>query len=194
MRLIVKFFEWLKKLPVPVVYLLFLFLNLSWVYIICTILDHFDLDYSQRVAGKIQAVEDFIDTTYASFTLFPFLEETLFRWIPLLLLFMVLNPLCRNSKISKKQYLSIERYALLVVVINSSLQFGYWHGNIYNILIQGVLGLTLMIIYLRALFVRRDKGLRTRFQFVPYVQAGLYHCLYNLILIPLDSISKLFNS
>ena len=106
MRLIVKFFEWLKKLPVPVVYLLFLFINLTWVYIICTILDHFDL------------------------------------------------------------------------------------GNVYNILIQGVLGLTLMIIYLRAFFVRRDKGLRTRFQFVPYVQAGLYHCLYNLILIPLDSIYK----
>ena len=193
MRLIVKFFEWLKKLPVPVVYLLFLFLNLSWVFIICTILDHFDLDYSQRV-GKIQAAEDFIDTKYFGFTILPYFEEMMFRWIPLLLLFMVLNPLCRNSKISKKQYLNIERYALLSVVMLSSLQFGYVHGNVYNILIQGVLGLTLMIIYLRALFVRRDKGLRTRFQFVPYVHAGLYHCLYNLILIPLDSISKLFNS
>lgn len=188
MRLIVKFFEWLKKLPVPVVYLLFLFLNLTWACIICTVLDHFDLDYSQRVAGKIQAVEDFIDTIYFGFTLLPFTEETLFRWIPLLLLFMVLNPLCRNPKISKKQYLNIERYLLLSVVILISLQFGFVHGNVYNILIQGVLGLNLMIIYLRALFVRRDKGLRTRFQFVPYVEAGLYHCLYNLMLIPLDRI------
>lgn len=76
----------------------------------------------------------------------PIWEETLFRHIPI--------------TIGKKYFPKV----LVEIIIGSSIIFGWIHGDVTNIVVQGFLGLTMCVVYLRL-------GLR---------YAMLSHAIWNL--------------
>lgn len=76
----------------------------------------------------------------------PIWEETLFRHIPI--------------TIGKKYFPKV----LVEIIIGSSIIFGWIHGDVTNIVVQGFLGLTMCFVYLRL-------GLR---------YAMLSHAIWNL--------------
>lgn len=61
----------------------------------------------------------------------PIWEETLFRHIPI--------------TIGKKYFPKV----LVEIIIGSSIIFGWIHGDVTNIVVQGFLGLTMCVVYLR---------------------------------------------
>lgn len=63
----------------------------------------------------------------------PLWEEAVFRLVPLLLV----------------QRITKNKIALIVVVLASSILFGWVHGSIYNIPLQGLIGLLLCWLFLR---------------------------------------------
>jgi hypothetical protein len=75
----------------------------------------------------------------------------------------------------------VERYCLLFIVFVSCVVFGWVHGNVYNILLQGVTGLFIFVIYLRCYFIERDKGVNDRLQIVPLAEATLFHSMANML-------------
>lgn len=172
--------NWLKRIPYPVVCLILMMLYIPWCFLIRAIYIHYGIECSQYV--EVYASGKIIQTDHAILLelLFPLMEEMIGRWLPMLLLFAVLNPIMRKSDLHKDKYLKTERYALLVLVVLTSAVFGLLHGNVYNLLLQGVLGLNLIIIYLRALFIQRDRGLRSGLQLLPLGEAALFHILQNM--------------
>lgn len=94
------------------------------------------------------------------------LEELFFRFLPLLWIRVNRRPLC----------------AIIMIVIASSVVFGYLHGNSYNILFQGVLGILLCVIYLKA---GGYEGKHVQALFM----SSVVHFTYNVIVC----ISALFN-
>src|SRR5690242_17821823 len=59
----------------------------------------------------------------------PIVEEFGYRWIPIMGLFAVLNG-------DQKRFDKAKWYMAVII----SAAFGYWHGDYFNIFIQGVLG------------------------------------------------------
>ena len=112
-------------------------------------------------------------------------EEVLFRWIPFLLLFSFIGFCVKYVKINGESRAKMEKYGILAVVIVTSAIFGYVHGNIFNILLQGVSGLIFCAFYLRTLFKRRAAGKKVKWQTMPLLSSSLYHTLVNTILIVL---------
>lgn len=182
MKLIVRFFEWIKKIPYQVACLLIWVIYYPYSIIFTDILDHYHIEYSQNVSASIPDLIQFLDISRGEYhqIIVPFLEEMVFRWLPMILLFgLVLNPLWRNRGLTKEKYYGIERRSLLIYAIVSNIIFGITHGNVYNIFIQGVAGVNYIIIYLRGYYIRRDKGLRTRAQLIPLVEAYVFHFFTN---------------
>ena len=113
------------------------------------------------------------------------LEEIIFRWGPMLILSFVLMWLYRSGHLSKERFFKVEKYAILVLTIVSGIVFGWVHGTIWNVLIQGVNGTLFMLLYLRIFFIRRDRGQRNRWQLVSLAESTLLHTVSNLLLMVL---------
>ncbi len=182
MKTIEKFMDWLKRQKFWKVLLLALGCDFIWCFTIAAILFLSGAEFSQHVA-KTE------DLFFNSLFFLPFttssalLEEMIFRWGPMLILSYTLLWMYKSGRLSKERFFEVEKYAILALAIVSSIVFGWVHGSIWNVLLQGVSGLCFMLIYLRILFVRRDKGLRNRWQLVPLAESTLTHVLSNLILI-----------
>ena len=173
-----RFFERIKRMNVIKVFLIAWGVNFIWTVLIAIPLYFSGAKFSQNVASS----SDFTN----SFLLIPFtavLEEVLFRWAPLLILTFGLKYGYRTGRLLKDQFFNIEKYCLFTIVVVSSIVFGWVHGTIFNVLIQGVSGMIMYIIYLRVFFIERDLGVRDRWQIVPLVESSLYHSMANAFLI-----------
>lgn len=178
MRTIERFMGWLKRQKTWKVFLLAWGFLLVWKVLVGGMFYLMGWEFSQNVYRENPATSNsLIETCIIA----PLMEEPLFRWIPMLLLSFVLMRLYMTSRIDKERFFSIEKYALLVLAIVTSIIFGWVHGNFLNVFIQGVSGLVIMLVYLRVFFIRRDKGIRNRWQVVSLAEAMLLHGLTNFI-------------
>lgn len=97
------------------------------------------------------------------------LEETFFRFIPFLILFVIIRKIQNQYKI----------LLTISVAIISSFVFGYLHGNILNIPVQGVMGILFAVMYLKA------GGYNNKQPFQALVVSSTTHLCFNLIIFGL---------
>ena len=168
------------KMNIVKLYLLALGFHLIWTFSIAIILYFSGAEFSQNVADT----SDFTSTLFLV-PMCAMAEEMIFRWIPFLLLFTTIGLAVKYNKVDEESKAKMEKYGILAVVIVSSVIFGYVHGNIFNILIQGVSGVIFCAFYLRTLFKRRAAGKTAKYQVRPLLSSSLYHTLSNAILIAL---------
>ena len=171
---------WLKRQKFWKVLLLAMGFILVWNFVVGIILYLSGAEFSQHVAKNE-------DLFFNSLFFLPLtamtalLEEMIFRWGPMLILSFVLMWMYRSGRLSKERFFEVEKYTILILTIVSCIVFGWVHGSIWNLLLQGVSGLCFMLVYLRAFFIRRDKGLRNRWQVVSLAESTLLHTLSNLL-------------
>lgn len=173
-----RFFERIKQMNVIKVFLITWGINFAWTVFVGMILFFSGVEFSQHVASSSEFTNSFLLVPFAAVA-----EEALFRWSPMLLLTFGLTYCYKIGKISKTQFFHWERYLLLIIVVVSCIIFGWVHGNIFNVLMQGISGMFMYIIYLRAFFIERDRGIRDRWQVLPIVESSLYHTMANAFLI-----------
>ena len=171
-----RFFERIKNMGFIKVLLLAWGIYMVWTLLVGGILLLCGATFSQNVAPTTIFKNSFLILPMAAF-----LEEVLFRWLPMVIISFGLLYFYRIGKLTKKHFFLVERYCLLVLVIVSSIIFGWVHGNIFNVLLQGVTGILIFIIYLRCFFIERDKGVNDRLQIIPLAEATIYHSLANLL-------------
>lgn len=179
MRTIERFMNWLKSQKFWKVFLLATGFIFVWCLIIALTLRLLGAEFSQHVAKN----EDLFLNSLFMLPMAALLEEILFRWGPMLILSFVLLWMHRTGHLSKERFFVVEKYAILILTIVSGIVFGWVHGNIFNVLIQGVSGTVFMLIYLRIFFIRRDKGLRNRWQIVSLAESTLLHTVSNLVML-----------
>lgn len=163
---------WAKfmKMSIIKLYPLALVFNFIWCILIGFILHLLGVSFSQNVASTSE-----LTSTLFLVPMCALVEEMLFRWLPFMLFFTLFGKINREKS----------KYGILAVVIISSGIFGYVHGNIFNVLIQGVSGVILCAFYLRTLFKRKAAGKRVKYQVRPLLSSTLFHTLSNTILIAL---------
>ena len=174
-------------------------LYLIWTLSVLHILDKMGVDYSQHVVAKIPDNNMFFKAINVSSShiiaevFLPLLEELFFRWLPLFsvtTLFYLLIRFLKKKNRNTKTVNNIGIACIVIVAVLFSACFGYGHGNYYNLLIQGVLGLILSMIYLRVYYRRRWAGKRVLFQFLPYLASSIYHILTNQMWYVVDLFYK----
>lgn len=173
-----RFFERIKQMHVVKVFLLAWVINFVWSLVVGGTLILLGVKFSQHVSSNNEFTNSFLLLPLVGFA-----EEVLFRWGPSLAISLMLTYLYRYGKISKGKFFYVEKCVLFCVVVVTSIIFGWVHGNVFNVLIQGVSGVIIFIIYLRCFFLERDMGVRDRWQVVPFFEAGLYHTMVNAFLI-----------
>jgi len=170
--------DWLKRQKTWKVFLLAWGFILVWKVLVGGFFYLMGWEFSQHVYKDNPATSN---SLIEECIIAPLGEEPLFRWLPMLLLSFVLMWLYRTSRIDKERFFCVEKYAILALTIVTSVIFGWVHGNFLNVFIQGVSGLVIMLFYLRVFFIRRDKGVRNRWQVVSLAEAMLLHGLSNFI-------------
>ena len=173
-----RFFDKIKRMNVVKLFLLTWVIHLAWFVVVGFILFLSGAEFSQHVASSNEFTNSFLLIPFTAIA-----EEVLFRWGPMVVLVFSLTFFFRNGRLTKEQFFNLERYFLLVLVILSSIIFGWVHGNIFNVLLQGVSGVIFYIIYLRCYFIERECGVRDRFQIVPLAESSAYHAMANAFLI-----------
>jgi len=184
MRTIERFMNWLKRQKFWKVFLLACGFMLVWDFTVGMILYHAGAEFSQHVATN----EDLFSNSLfflPMVTMTALLEEIIFRWAPMLILSFVLIRLYRSGRLTKERFFEVEKYAILILTIVSGIVFGWVHGTVWNVLIQGVSGTLFMLLYLRIFFLRRDRGQRNRWQLVSLAESTLLHAASNLLLMVL---------
>ena len=171
-----KFFERIKKMSFIKALFIAWGLYIVWTLFMGGILMLCGAKFSQNVTPTEMFKNSFLLLPFAAFA-----EEVLFRWMPMLVLNFVLMRLYHQDHLTKDRFFAMERYCLLFIVIVSCVVFGWVHGNVYNILLQGVTGLFIFVIYLRCFFIERDKGINDRMQIVPLAEATLFHSMANML-------------
>lgn len=173
--------DWLKRQKYWKIFFMAWGFMLVWTAIVGLILYLAGAEFSQHVAKK----DLFFNSLFllSLTTMSALLEEILFRWGPMLILSFVLMWLYRSGKLSRERFFEVEKYAILILTIVSGIVFGWVHGNFWNVLIQGVSGTVFMLLYLRAFFLRRDQGLRNRWQLVSLAESTMLHTASNLLLM-----------
>ena len=175
-----RFFERIVKMNTIKLYCVTLLCHLVWSFVVGAILYLSGVQFSQHVASS----SDFVN----SFLLVPMcalLEEILFRWGPMILFFGGLNGFSRLFKLENGLQSKIEKYGIVTIVLVSSVIFGCVHGNVFNILLQGVGGLIFFMFYLRTFYKERIEGKVDKYQIRPLASSTIYHTLSNTILIVL---------
>lgn len=173
-----RFFERIKKMNVVRFFLLTWLIHISWTIVVGLILFLSGIEFSQHVASDSEFTNSFLMVPITALA-----EEALFRWGPMVALVFSLTYCYRSKRLTKNQFFEVEKYCLLAVVFFSSIIFGWAHGNIFNVLIQGVSGVIFYVIYLRCYFIERDRGVRDRMQIVPFAESTIYHAVANSFLL-----------
>lgn len=174
---------WNKIMGMNIVTLYFITLGIHFVWNITVggTLYICGAEFSQNVAD----VSMFSNSLF-SIALLPmcaFLEELLFRWLPMIIFFTILGILIKKGRVDDEKRSKAEKYGLAAIVIVSSIIFGIVHGNGFNILIQGVSGVIFSMFYLRTLYRRRDSGKKDKLQFIPMLSSTLYHTISNFAMM-----------
>ena len=173
-----RFFERIKKINVIKFFLLTWIIHFSWTVVVGGTLYLCGAEFSQHVASSSEFTNSFLLIPFTALA-----EEILFRWGPMIILSSILTYYYRNGRLTKRQFFNVEKHCLLGLVILLSIIFGWVHGNVFNVLIQGVSGVVFYIIYLRCFFIERDHGVRDRLQIVPLIESSAYHAMANAVLI-----------
>ena len=173
-----RFFERIKKISVIKFFLLTWIVHFSWTVVVGMTLFLCGAKFSQNVASNSVFTNSFLLIPLTALA-----EEIMFRWGPMIVLTFILTYYYRNGRLTKDQFFNVEKHCLLSLVILLSVIFGWVHGNVFNVLIQGVSGVVFYIIYLRCFFIERDRGVRDRLQIVPLIESSAYHAMANAFLI-----------
>jgi len=173
-----RFFERIKRMNVVKLFLLTGVIHFLWTFIVGGTLILSGAKFSQHVASNNEFTNSFLLVPFTALA-----EELIFRWGPMVILVFSLTYYYRSGHLTKVQFFDVEKYCLLAVTLLSSIIFGWVHGNIFNVLIQGMSGVIFYIIYLRCYFIERDRGMRDRLQIVPLVESTAYHTMANAFLI-----------
>lgn len=134
-------------------------LYVIWIIVVSYILDKFGVDYSDSVAKLVDAFRAPFSRVLDEIMV-PFIEEIVFRWLPLFsatTFFNILVSSLKKKNVNTKIPNNIGIACIIVVVLVMSGIFGYGHGGFYNIFLQGILGLILSMFYLRTYY--RGDGL-----------------------------------
>ena len=173
-----RFFDKIKRMNVVKLFLLTWVIHLAWTFVVGSILYLCGAKFSQHVPSNSEFTNSFMLVPFTAIA-----EEVLFRWGPMVVLVFSLTLFYRNGRLTKEQFFNIEKYSLLALTILSSIIFGLVHGNIFNVLLQGVSGVIFFIIYLRCYFIERERGIRDRWQIVPLAESSAYHAMSNAFFI-----------
>lgn len=173
-----RFFDRIKKMNVVKLFLLTWVIHFSWTLVVGMTLILCGAQFSQHVAASSEFTNSFLLLPMTAIA-----EEIMFRWGPILILVFVLTYCYRSGRLTKERYFYVEKYCLLCLTLISSIVFGWVHGNVFNVLLQGVSGIIFYIIYLRCFFIERDLGVRDRWQIIPLAESSAYHAMANAFLI-----------
>lgn len=173
-----RFFEKIKRMHVVKVFLLAWVFHFTWILVVGMTLFLCGAKFSQHVASDSEFTNSFLLVPFTALV-----EELVFRWGPMLVACLALKYVCRRGSLDKSQFFHVEKRVMLAVVVVSSIIFGWVHGNIFNVLLQGVSGIIFFVIYLRCLFIERDRGVKDHWQVVPLIESTLYHTMANAFLI-----------
>ena len=173
-----RFFERIKRMNVVKFFLLTWVVHFSWTVVVGMTLALCGATFSQHVAANSEFTNSFLLVPITAVA-----EEVLFRWGPMVVLVFSLTYCYRNGHLTKQRFFEVEKYCLLALTLLSSIIFGWVHGNVFNILLQGVSGVIFYVIYLRCYFIERDCVVRDRWQVVPLVEASAYHAMANAFLM-----------
>lgn len=173
-----RFFVRIKRMNVIKFFLLTWVIHFSWTLVVGITLALCGAKFSQHVAASSEFTNSFLLIPFTALA-----EEVLFRWGPMVVLVFVLTYCYCNGRLTKEQYFYVEKYCLLCLTLISSIIFGWVHGNVFNVLLQGVSGIIFYTIYLRCFFIERDRGVRDRWQIIPLTEAAAYHAMANAFLI-----------
>ena len=182
MQTIERFIDWLKRQQFWKAFLLALAFIFVWNFIVGITLHLCGAKFSQHVAPTESLFFNWF-LPFSLVVLTALMEEVIFRWGPLLVLNIVLMWMYRTERLTEESFYNVEKYAILTIAVISGIVFGWVHGTAWNILMQGVSGTVFLLIYLRIFFIRRDKGLRNRWQLVPLAESTLLHAVSNILLI-----------
>lgn len=173
-----RFFDMIKRMNIVKLFLLTWGIHFAWTVVVGMILYLCGAEFSQHVASNNEFTNSFLIVQFAAIA-----EEIIFRWGPMVIFVFSLTYFYQNGRLTKEQFFNFERFFLLALVGLSSIIFGWVHGNIFNVLLQGVSGVIFYIIYLRCYFIERESGVRDRWQIVPLVESSAYHAMANAFLI-----------
>jgi hypothetical protein len=150
-----------------------------WLFAVGKILHNYEIEFSQNVASSLRLFAvDFMDNFALDFVC-TLLEEVIFRWGPMIIFFACFWVVVKIAKIDNELMSKIKEYCIVIIVLVSSTIFGIVHGNVFNILVQGVSGLIFFMFYLRALYRGKFKGKSDVCQIRPLISSTLYHMLSN---------------
>lgn len=173
-----KFWQKIMRMNIVKLYLLTLAFHFVWNFTVGGTLYLCGVDFSQHVARDSEFTSSLFLVPMCAF-----IEEMMFRWAPMVLFFTGLSLLAKNGRVEDDTMKKIETYGVAVVVIVSSIIFGVVHGNIFNILLQGVSGVIFCMFYLRTLYRRKEAGKVDRLQKYPVLSSTIYHTLSNGLLM-----------
>ena len=174
-----KLWNKIKEMKTVKLYLLMLGIHFVWNISMLIPLSLCGVEFSQHVASFSTISNSFLYNV----TLLPMcalIEEVLFRWLPMILFFVGLGIFVKKSKANDETKDKVEKYGVAAIVIISSIIFGFIHGNVFNILIQGVSGVIFSMFYLRTLYLRREAGKKNNLHVMPLLSSTIYHTLSNI--------------
>ncbi len=108
-------------------------------------------------------------------------EEIVFRLFPLIACMCILFIGVVLGKIDENNSKIYKKFFVYTIILSSAI-FGYLHGNIVNIFIQGIAGLILFWVWIQVFMIKKDKGILYSILAATY-SSTLCHFLINLILV-----------
>lgn len=177
-----RFFEKLAKMNTIVFYCVVLLVEILWKTAVLEVLDFYGItEFSQNTASF-----EYMKSHFFLIPVFALSEEIAFRWGPMMWFFGFLTRL--KGKLRSK----VEEYGIIIIVLTTSIIFGYLHGNVYNILLQGVGGLLIFIVFLRSFYggrttekLEESEGAEL-LMFKPLMSSTIYHTLFNVTVLVLN--------
>lgn len=174
-----KLWNKIKEMKTVKLYLLMLGIQFVWNISMLIPLSLCGVEFSQHVASFSTISNSFLYNV-ALLPMCALIEEVLFRWLPMILFFVGLGIFVKKSKANDETKSKVEKYGVASIVIISSIIFGFVHGNVFNILIQGVSGVIFSMFYLRTLYLRREAGKKDNLHVMPLLSSTIYHTLSNI--------------
>jgi len=157
-------------------YVVMLGIHFLWILVVGMTFILCEVKFSQHVASTSQFKNSlFLIPMYA------LVEEMIFRWIPMLIVVAIVTIIVKARHLENLEH--AKRKWMLITLIGVSILFGYVHGNIFNVFVQGVSALFFSAFYLRAYIRSNPEKKLTRWQLLPLISATLFHTMSNAIMI-----------
>ena len=161
-------------------YLVMLGINFGWILTSGMIFLLCGFTFSQHVASTSMFKNSLFLVPMAAF-----MEEIAFRWLPMLIVVGIVTVVTKiaGKPKSRLQLVRIQKRWMTIVLVIIAIVFGYLHGNLCNVFMQGVSALIISAFYLRAYF-RSDPTKRiTKSQLIPLFSVTVFHAMVNMVMI-----------